>query len=178
MVNRKRLEHRKTSLTVTLQITSTSVDQTITLGEKLAACLHAGDWVTLDGELGAGKTHLIRGIAQGMGADGHAVASPTFVLMHEYEPADESKPLLIHIDAYRLDKPADLLNLGFEDVADESVILIEWACKVADVLPIDRLQITLKHESDTIRQITFTGYGNMQSRMQSIKTTLGISNCE
>ncbi|MFG0250300.1 MAG: tRNA (adenosine(37)-N6)-threonylcarbamoyltransferase complex ATPase subunit type 1 TsaE [Phycisphaeraceae bacterium JB051] len=158
------------TLTNTIELTSNSVDQTIALGEKLANCLHAGDWVTLDGELGAGKTHLIRGIAQGMGADGHAVASPTFVLMHEYEPEDQDKPLLIHIDAYRLERPADLLNLGFEDVADESVLLIEWATKVSDVLPDDRLQITLKHLSDTSRQITFTGYGQVAKRMTDIES--------
>lgn len=153
-----------------VEITSSSVQQTIALGEALAPCLHAGDWVTLDGELGAGKTHLIRGIAQGMGADGHAVASPTFVLMHEYEPADQSRPLLIHIDAYRLDRPRDLLNLGFEDVADESVILVEWASKVTDVLPDDRLQITLRHLTDTSRQITLTGLGAMQQRMIDIQS--------
>jgi tRNA threonylcarbamoyladenosine biosynthesis protein TsaE len=153
-----------------IELTSNSVEQTIALGEKLADCLHAGDWVTLDGELGAGKTHMIRGIAQGMGADGHAVASPTFVLMHEYEPADLDKPLLIHIDAYRLDKPADLLNLGFEDVADESVLLIEWATKVSDVLPHDRLQVTIKHLTDTTRQINFTGFGKVADRMTEIES--------
>ncbi|HAI14467.1 MAG TPA: tRNA (adenosine(37)-N6)-threonylcarbamoyltransferase complex ATPase subunit type 1 TsaE [Phycisphaerales bacterium] len=157
-------------MTDTFQIISTSVEQTIALGEALATCLCEGDWVTLDGELGAGKTHLIRGIAQGMGADGHAVASPTFVLMHEYEPEDLDKPLLIHIDAYRLENPRDLLNLGFEDVADESVILIEWASKVAKVLPENRLQIDLQHETDTTRQITFTGYGNINQRIADIQS--------
>ena len=90
--------------------------------------------------------------------------------MHEYEPADQDKPLLIHIDAYRLERPADLLNLGFEDVAEESVLLIEWACKVSDVLPDDRLQITLKHLSDSSRQITFTGYGQVAGRMTDIES--------
>lgn len=154
----------------TVEFESQSVQQTIALGERLASCLHAGDWVTLDGELGAGKTHLIRGIAQGMGADGHAVASPTFVLMHEYEPADEDKPLLIHIDAYRLKDPRDLLNLGYEDMADESVMFIEWANRVAEVLPDDRLQITLKHKSDTARSISLTGYGSVASRMTKIQS--------
>jgi tRNA threonylcarbamoyladenosine biosynthesis protein TsaE len=154
----------------TFDYQSTSVEQTVALGQHMADHLHGGDWVTLDGELGAGKTHLIRGIAIGMGADGHAVASPTFVLMHEYEPVDLDKPLLIHIDAYRLERPRDLEDLGFKDVADESVIMIEWASKVLEVLPPDRLQITLVHQTDTTRLITFTGYGQWASKLASLQT--------
>jgi len=152
----------------TFEIQSQSVEQTITFGEQLAKHLQAGDWVTLDGELGAGKTHLIRGIAQGMGADGHAVASPTFVLMHEYEPEDLDKPLLIHIDAYRLKHSSDLINLGWSDVADEAVMMIEWASKVSDALPSDRLQITLRHVNDHTREIELTGYGKWEDRLKDL----------
>ena len=156
----------------TVEIQSQSVEQTITFGELLATLLREGDWVTLDGELGAGKTHLIRGIAQGMGADGHAVASPTFVLMHEYEPEDLDKPLLIHIDAYRLKQPADLEDLGWKDVEGESVMMIEWASKVAEVLPDDRLQITIQHQADDQRLLSFTGYGTWESRITKLQSIL------
>ncbi|MBN4060900.1 tRNA (adenosine(37)-N6)-threonylcarbamoyltransferase complex ATPase subunit type 1 TsaE [bacterium AH-315-I18] len=152
----------------TFEIQSQSVEQTITFGEQLAKHLRAGDWVTLDGELGAGKTHLIRGIAQGMGADGHAVASPTFVLMHEYEPEDLDQPLLIHIDAYRLERSDDLINLGWSDVANEAVMMIEWASKVSEALPVDRLQITLRHVDDHTRAIELTGYGKWEDRMKNL----------
>lgn len=156
----------------TVEIQSTSVKQTIALGESLATILCEGDWVTLDGELGAGKTHLIRGIAQGMGADGHAVASPTFVLMHEYEPEDLDKPLLIHIDAYRLERPSDLEDLGWKDVESESIIMIEWANKVTAVLPDDRLQITICHQTDSQRLISLTAFGSWADRITKLQTLL------
>lgn len=117
---------------------STSVAQTILLGERIAACLTGGEVIAMIGELGTGKTHLIKGIAQGLAAnrsdssaeDHHpeeVVTSPTFTLIQEYP----GRLMLYHIDAYRLENARQLEALGFDELCESGgVIVVEWADRV------------------------------------------------
>lgn len=120
-----------------------SVKGTLALGRKLAGRFRAGDCVALSGQLGAGKTALVRGIAEGMGLeDPRLVSSPTFVLVQEYP----CRVPLYHIDLYRMGAPADgeLLDLGFREMLDDGVVLIEWANRADKALPHHRWRINIE----------------------------------
>jgi tRNA threonylcarbamoyladenosine biosynthesis protein TsaE len=125
--------------------------QTAACGAWLAQQLVAGDRVLLDGELGAGKTTLVRALAEAAGADPLVIASPTYSLMHQYA----ARLPLFHVDAYRLSGPADLDALGVEESAADGVLIIEWADRVATaaVRP-QAWQVRLDHAGDTARQAT------------------------
>ncbi|HUS46644.1 MAG TPA: tRNA (adenosine(37)-N6)-threonylcarbamoyltransferase complex ATPase subunit type 1 TsaE [Phycisphaerae bacterium] len=119
-----------------------SVRGTLSLGRKLAARLRAGDCVALIGELGSGKTVLVRGIAGGLGVgDTRLVSSPTFVLVHEYA----ARLPIYHVDLYRLSEPsAELRDLGLDEMLARGVVLIEWAERAAGALPSPRWQIDIE----------------------------------
>ena len=113
-----------------------SLADTEALGGALAAVLAAGDVVALQGDLGAGKTTLVRAVAVGRGIDAGMVSSPTFVIVNEYPAAGEGGWPLVHVDAYRLTSADDLEVLGWDQLADGSgVLLIEWAERIAEALP-------------------------------------------
>lgn len=142
--------------------TSDSPAQTRLIGEALGRLLRAGDAVFLEGTLGAGKTTLVRAIAAGMGLPTGAVASPTFVLAHEYTrpSASAEHPDLIHIDAYRLSGPDDLDSIGWDRLADPgrpAVMIVEWAQRLGtDFLPaIQPARIDLEHTGETSRELAF-----------------------
>lgn len=129
--------------------------ETMQLGQEIGTRLFAGAVVALIGPLGAGKTTLTRAIALQLGADGHQIASPTFALIHEY-PA---RLPICHIDAYRLNSSDELLALGIDEyLTGAGVCIIEWADRVAGVLPNQRLQIELAL-SDDARCAQLTAYG-------------------
>jgi tRNA threonylcarbamoyladenosine biosynthesis protein TsaE len=133
---------------------SDAASATVDLGRQLAAHLKPGDVIALIGELGAGKTQLTRGVVEGLGGDGRAVSSPTFVLMQEYE----TTPPVVHIDAYRLSDIDEVRDLGWsDDVIDTSVTLIEWADRIAAHLPDDCITIELEHMDETTRRIQISG---------------------
>lgn len=131
-------------------------EETRRLGSQLGHVLTAGMVVALSGDLGAGKTTLTQGIATGMGVQAR-VTSPTFTLVNEYESQtrEAGKRLrLIHLDSYRLgDSDADSVpeaaTFGVEEVLDDedAVVVIEWAERLAPLLPVDHLQITLSHDN-------------------------------
>jgi tRNA threonylcarbamoyladenosine biosynthesis protein TsaE len=129
-----------------------SPQETIEFGSKLGSKLKGGEVIAICGPLGSGKTHLIKGIAAGAGAeDPTHVNSPTFVIINEYSGRLD----ICHIDAYRLDSIADFEMLGFDDYCrPESVVLIEWADKIEPALQgIDYIRITLEHAGETTRKI-------------------------
>ena len=131
-----------------------SPDATRALGRKLGAALREGDFVALTGELGAGKTLLVKAIAEGAGAEG--ATSPTFALVNVYQ----GRVKLQHLDLYRLGGPADLFALGFDDLLREpAATLCEWADKAAGALPADRLEIALEHAGDDARRATLRATG-------------------
>jgi tRNA threonylcarbamoyladenosine biosynthesis protein TsaE len=127
---------------VHLEFRTLSEDETIALGEALGRLLRPGDVVALDGELGAGKTRLVRGIAEAMGIDGAQVSSPTYVLVHEYRPVRSGISAgmppgtsLFHLDAYRLSGSDELDGLGWDRIVDAfGVIVIEWAARIMEAL--------------------------------------------
>jgi tRNA threonylcarbamoyladenosine biosynthesis protein TsaE len=132
-------------------------EQTIALGEALAQELAPGDVVALRGELGAGKTRLVRGIAAGLGHEQAQVSSPTFVVMHEYDDAGARMPL-VHVDAYRLRGDEELANLGWDRVMNsEAVVVVEWAERVAEGLPDRRFDVLMEHAGGDERRIVITG---------------------
>lgn len=138
-----------------LQITTHSPDETIELGRRIGSQLKGGEVIGLRGQLGSGKTHLIKGIATGAGAlDRSRVNSPTFVIVNEYAGRLE----IYHIDAYRLNSIAEFEMLGFDDFCHpQSVVLIEWADKVESVLKrLDHVSIELEHAGETKRSIHIT----------------------
>jgi tRNA threonylcarbamoyladenosine biosynthesis protein TsaE len=103
--------------------TTNSEQETFALGERLARTLQPGTFVLLHGDLGAGKTAFVRGMAEGLGADPGEVSSPTFVLAQHYK----GRVPLTHVDLYRLDKGAAVDDLGLEEMASGAVVAIEWA---------------------------------------------------
>ena len=113
---------------MTREFTTTSPQETIALGKELAASLAPPKLVLLRGDLGAGKTTLVKGIAEGFeAASQNDVTSPTFTLIHEYRGPSAT---LYHIDLYRVDTQRELETLGLDDLMDErSVLLIEWGDK-------------------------------------------------
>jgi tRNA threonylcarbamoyladenosine biosynthesis protein TsaE len=113
---------------MTREFTTTSPQETIALGKELAASLAPPKLVLLRGDLGAGKTTLVKGIAEGFeAASQNDVTSPTFTLIHEYRAPSAT---LYHIDLYRVDTQRELETLGLDDLMDErSVLLIEWGDK-------------------------------------------------
>ncbi len=137
---------------MTFDFISNSVDDTIALGSKLGEQLKGGEIIGICGPLGSGKTHLIKGIAAGAGAkDRKEVNSPTFVIVNEYSGRVE----IYHIDAYRLSSEAEFEMLGFDDFCyPQSVVLIEWADRVAGVLKnVNHIDIGLCHAGQTKREI-------------------------
>jgi len=126
-----------------------SEEETVALGETLAAELPARAVVLLIGNLGAGKTTLAKGIVKGLGAARpDEVSSPTFTLIHEYSPS------VYHIDLYRLDTAAQVATLGLEEIFDrEAVVLIEWGEKFLALMPEDRMEIRLRATGENLREI-------------------------
>jgi len=132
----------------------TSPDETRVLGRKLGALLQPFDVVALYGELGAGKTLFVKAVAEGAGASG--ASSPTFAIVNQYE----GRLRLHHFDLYRLQGPADLYALGFDDLlAEPAATLIEWADRAKDALPEDRLEIAFEHHGADSRRATCTATG-------------------
>ena len=106
---------------------SHSEDDTAALGRKLAATLAAGDALLLYGDLGAGKTAFVRGLAEGLGVSRDEVSSPTFTLIQEYRGG---RLTLFHVDLYRIEDPREFDELGLDEIAEEGVLTIEWAEKL------------------------------------------------
>ena len=126
-----------------------SEEQTIALGESLAAELPARAVVLLIGNLGAGKTTLAKGIVKGLGAaQPDEVSSPTFTLIHEYSPR------VYHIDLYRLDRADQVATLGLDEIFDrQAVVLIEWGERFPELMPDDRIEVRLRATTDNSREI-------------------------
>lgn len=127
-----------------------SVEETIELGEKLGKILSLGDVVTLNGDLGAGKTHFTKGIARGLGID-ECVTSPTFTIVNEYK----GRLPLYHFDVYRIDDIYEMYEIGFEEyLYGEGVCIIEWSNIVKDILPKDTIDILINRIDDNTRLIS------------------------
>ncbi|MBI4313398.1 MAG: tRNA (adenosine(37)-N6)-threonylcarbamoyltransferase complex ATPase subunit type 1 TsaE [Candidatus Omnitrophica bacterium] len=147
--------------------TTNSPVKTQALGRKLAQALQAGDCLALCGDLGSGKTTFVQGVAQGLGVK-ETVASPTFVIVREYQ----GKLPVVHIDLYRLNHPADLDGIGYEEYrAGQCVTLIEWAQKIPGVVE-DCLEIQFRHQSPAGRKLTGVAHG---PRAETLLERWGVS---
>jgi tRNA threonylcarbamoyladenosine biosynthesis protein TsaE len=139
-----------------LEIISRSTDQTRRVGMRLGTLLKAGDLVALVGDLGSGKTTLVQGIAAGWGTL-DPVSSPTFVLVNVYRHSDGLR--LFHMDAYRLNRPIEALDLDLENMLDQGPMIVEWAERVQAVLPEEGLWVHLTYIDDVQRDLIFSGHG-------------------
>ncbi|HZU86035.1 MAG TPA: tRNA (adenosine(37)-N6)-threonylcarbamoyltransferase complex ATPase subunit type 1 TsaE [Anaerolineaceae bacterium] len=140
----------------TLEFFSRSAEQTRRLGMRLGALLQPGDLVCLTGDLGAGKTTLVQGIAQGWGTL-DAVSSPTFVLVNTYRRPDRLN--LYHMDAYRLANAAEGEDLDLDLMLTSGALVVEWAERILSVLPRQRLSVKLRWIADEQRGMVFIPEG-------------------
>lgn len=126
-------------------------------GRKLAVHFRPPCWVLLEGELGSGKTTLVKGIVGGLGAaQPDEVTSPSFTLIHEYGNRNK----VYHVDLYRIQDVRELATLGLEDLLGQQVTtIVEWGERLGDDLPVPRLVIRMEHLSDEKRRITVTRLG-------------------
>lgn len=129
---------------------SYSAEETHRLGEIIGGKLKPGAVLCLEGDLGVGKTVFVKGVAKGLGIT-EPVCSPTFTILQEYR---EGRMPLYHFDAYRIEDPEEMYEIGFDDyLYGEGVCLIEWASLVAELLPPDAVKITI--EKDTGKELSY-----------------------
>lgn len=134
-------------------------------GRSLGALLAPGDLVLLAGPLGAGKTVLAKGIAEGLGVTGR-VSSPTFIIAREHRPAPGGRGVpLVHVDAYRLGGSLDLLDdLDLDTELVDAAVVVEWGEGAAERLSEDHLLIRLTRQDDDSRHATVIPHGTWQTR--------------
>ena len=136
----------------------------VPLARRLVAALPSRAFVSLEGDLGAGKTTFVKAVAAAIGIDPTDVVSPTFGLIHVHDvPAVHDRPTpaaperLVHADLYRLSGAGDLAEIGWEDAtAGRCWVFVEWPSRAADALPADRLDIAITVDSETGRTFRFT----------------------
>ena len=150
-------------------VTLANEQATARFAVDIACALEPGDLVTLSGDLGAGKTAFARALIRHLADDATIeVPSPSFTLLQTYELA---RFPVVHVDLYRLSSAAELSELGFDDLPDKAVVLMEWADRAASVLPPDRLDITFTLEPSSgreVRHARYTGYGAFTARAERI----------
>lgn len=141
----------------TVTITSHTPRQTEQIGLLLGSMLDKGAIIALSGELGTGKTTLVRGIGRGLGIEEGEVASPSFTLVNEYEG-----PLrLFHIDLYRLEDERELIGIDYEEyLTADGVVVIEWADRIPQAIPPDALWIMLRYLNGDSREIVLRTQGD------------------
>ena len=134
-----------------------STDETLELARAVGELLRPGDVISLVGDLGAGKTVFVRGVARALGVT-ELVVSPTFTIVREYE----GRVPLVHVDVYRIDAVQELHDLGFEEVVrDDAVTIVEWGDMIDGLLPGDRLDVRLAPGAgDDERVVEIEGHGN------------------
>ncbi|HEU5004429.1 MAG TPA: tRNA (adenosine(37)-N6)-threonylcarbamoyltransferase complex ATPase subunit type 1 TsaE [Actinomycetota bacterium] len=157
-----------------LELESGSPEQTRRLAMSLSPLLHPGDVVALGGDLGAGKTTFVQGLAAGLGIPDR-VTSPTFILMREYLGG---RYPLIHMDVYRLERMQEVVDLGYDEFLDPGhIVVVEWGDMVEPLLPKEHLSIHMRYGAagdpfgpsrDTVRQISLRPHGALwEKRMQT-----------
>ena len=131
---------------------SGSPAETERIAAALAMRLPPGTVVTLEGDLGAGKTCFVRGLARGLGADPSAVSSPTFVIEHRHA-CDAG--VLVHLDAYRIRSAEDLASIGWDELLADgtAVVAVEWPSRIAAALPPTRIEVRIRHAGEEEREI-------------------------
>ena len=139
-----------------LEIISRSPEQTRRVGMRLGAMLHPGDVVCLVGDLGSGKTTLMQGIAAGWGSADRAT-SPSFVLVNVYRQPGGQR--LFHLDAYRIQSPAEAEDLDLVAMLEGGPLVVEWAERIQSALPAENLWVTLNWVEEWQRDLNLTAHG-------------------
>lgn len=139
-----------------MKIRVESVEETERLGHKLGQSLGGGEVITLDGDLGAGKTSITKSIALGLGIEEH-ITSPTFTIVNEYE----GRCPLYHFDVYRIGDPEEMYDIGYEEYLNsEGVCVIEWSSLIESILPDKRLEIVIhRGHGESDREIEIIPHG-------------------
>jgi tRNA threonylcarbamoyladenosine biosynthesis protein TsaE len=137
-----------------MEYITTNEKETFELGIKIGEKLKRGDVIALDGDLGAGKTYLTKGIAKGLDIDEH-ITSPSFTILNQY---DSGRLNLYHFDVYRINDIEEMYEIGFDEfLYGDGVSVIEWGSIVKDILPFERINIFIKKTDDDTRIIEITG---------------------
>lgn len=144
-----------------------SVQQTMSLGKKIGELVNSQDIICLVGDLGTGKTHITKGIAEGLGVKDH-ITSPTFTIVNEYE----GRLKLYHFDVYRVNDPDEVYAIGFDEyIFSEGVSIIEWANYIEELIPEEYLKITIEklpHLGENYREITLEPHGSRYDYIKEI----------
>jgi tRNA threonylcarbamoyladenosine biosynthesis protein TsaE len=143
-----------------MNLETKSAEETAALGRRLGSLCTPGTLLALVGDLGAGKTRFVKGVAAGLGIEENQVTSPTFVLMSLHP----GRIPLAHFDLYRLDT-VDLPSLGFYDVRDSGAVVIEWADKVDEKLLGDHLRIDFDLTGENSRRLMFHARGERSGKL-------------
>ena len=144
---------------------SRSAQETREIGMRLAAHLKRGDVVLLEGDLGAGKSELARGVARGLGIEG-PVPSPSFTILNAY---DEGRIPLYHFDWYRIEEPGEIYDMGMDEMlGGDGAALIEWSGRAPECLPERALKIEIRTLGEQERQITFTPLGGFSFQEEEL----------
>ncbi len=150
-----------------LVVTLADPEATERLAARLAPLLRAGDTVALHGELGTGKTTLARGLIRALCGAGEEVPSPTFTLVQTYAAPDFE---IWHFDLYRIERPADALELDIEEATADGVVLIEWPEKLGRWLPAERLDVRLAYGGDECERVaTLSGGAGWRARLARLR---------
>ena len=144
---------------------SRSPEQTRRVGSRLGGVLQAGDVICLQGDLGAGKTTFVQGIAQGWGSL-DAVSSPTFILVNMYRRGDQSQ--LFHMDAYRLESTPEAEELDLDSMLAQGALLIEWPERMNGLIPNERLWVNLEHIDEEEREMKFKATGKRYDELLEV----------
>jgi tRNA threonylcarbamoyladenosine biosynthesis protein TsaE len=145
-----------------------SPEETRIAGASLAAVVLPGDVVSLSGDLGAGKTVFVQGLAAALGV-AERVTSPTFTIHHQYS----GRYTVSHVDVYRLDSFQEVLDLGLEELLGDSILVIEWGDAIAPLLPRKRLEVQIRIVGDNDREVTLRpASGDWAHKLDTVKTTV------
>ena len=144
------------------EVISRSPTQTRRIGMRLGEMLMPGDVIGLEGNLGAGKTTLVQGIASGWGSY-DSVSSPTYVLVNVYRRLDRKQ--LFHLDAFRLKSPEEAIDLDIDAILDQGPLLVEWADKIEEALPEDFLWINMRFINDEQRDFIVHARGDRHKHL-------------
>jgi tRNA threonylcarbamoyladenosine biosynthesis protein TsaE len=140
----------------TMDFFSRGPEQTRRIGLRLGRALQVGDMICLQGDLGAGKTTFVQGIAQGWGSL-DSVSSPTFIIVNVYRRGDEAR--LFHMDAYRLDSTPEAEELDLDSMLAQGPLLIEWPERMDGLVPEERLWVSLEYIDEEEREMKFNASG-------------------
>ena len=145
-----------------------SIEETTKLGKELGKILNPGDIICLTGDLGTGKTHITKGISQGLGITDN-ITSPTFTIVNEY---NSGRLKLYHFDVYRVSDPDEIYAIGFDDyIFGDGVSIIEWANYIEEILPKDYLHIYITKDlskGENYRTIPITPYGEKYNYVKGL----------